>query len=454
MTERLSLILALWVVVGVGLWAARRRSPLHPLVVLLLTTGLLGSFQPLLSAFVTARTWRNGTHASEAVMRTVQVDFLVFAVALVLAWSALGQVRWLSAAPAQSGARLAHRDRLVSWTLLLGGGALYGLFIARVGLAPLLDRSNYAEKHAAAQSLGPLLFGLYIAMSACFWAEAGRLTTRQKLPFRLVAAGICVWSIAFLAVRTNAALVALGYLSIFCAQRNWQLRRVRPSLILALLGLFLAGEAFAMARGAWKDDDFKSALMEVKSMGLANEHALSSLLGSSELAHPFYTALELVQSESAGELGGMSYLNAPRILVPLALDPNRPRTLSQRFAYEHYPGLSDRGGGAAFSFLGEAWWNFGPVVGALLLGLALGFAFTLWDQALAWRPHGALARLTPYLLGLTAFLQRTESATVLKPLFSIAMPTLAALALASLLWQGERGAGRARTRGPALPTRA
>jgi hypothetical protein len=51
---------------------------------------------------------------------------------------------------------------------------------------------------------------LNLVIVGCLWAEAGRLSVPAKNLFRAVAVGVCVWAIAFIAVRHYAVALVLG----------------------------------------------------------------------------------------------------------------------------------------------------------------------------------------------------------------------------------------------------
>jgi len=452
--QRLTLALLLWLVCGFGIVLLRRQSPLHPMLLALLTTGLIGSFYPVLSIWIETRSWRHAVYAGEDLIVRVQLEFLVYALALLSGFM-LFRGRAGRAAETQKARTapnedyLRHRERLVPFGLVAAGLALYGLYVAQVGVASLMDRDNFALKYQVSDGLGPLVLGLHLAIVGCFWAEASeQLGRRTKRLYRCIALLIVVWSVAVIAQRTNAVIVALGYAVIYCRRNDLQLRRVRPTLVVGLLVLYASVEAFSIVRATWKDglDQSLDALVALTD---AQESALGTLIGGSELSHPVFTSIELMQMEEAGALGGSSYLAAPATLIPKALAPNRPNTLALDFVAKNYPAMAARGGGAAFSHLAEAWWNFGALLGSALLGVLAGLLHALWDRANARRPWSLLAMLTPYFTSHIVILHRYELATFLKQTLSVALPALCVLIAAHLIWTGTGRTTRAvRARGP------
>jgi len=307
----------------------------------------------------------------------------------------------------------------------------------------LMDRDNFALKYQVSEGLGPLVLGLHLAVVGCFWAEASeRLGRRQRVAYRLIAICIAAWSLGVIAQRTNVVIIALGYAVIYCNHNRIQLRRVRPALVVLLAVLYVGVELFGVVRATWKQG-LDQTLTALAMMGEAKGDSLGAMLGGSEFAHPFYTSLELMQMEEPGALGGSSYLAAPATLIPKSIYPNRPNTLALDFVAENYPAMAARGGGAAFSHLAEAWWNFGALLGAALLGLAVGLLHAAWDRANARRPWAVLAMLTPYYASHIVILHRYEVATFLKQTMSVTLPALCVLGVAYLLWIGTGRTTRA-----------
>jgi O-antigen polysaccharide polymerase Wzy-like protein len=453
-TQRLTLALLLWLVCGFGIVLLRRRSPLHPMLLALLTTGLIGSFYPVLSIWIETRSWRHAVYAEDQLIVRVQLEFLVYAIALLTGFAVFRGRAGRSAETYElrtvpNPDYLRHRERLVPFGLVSAGLALYGLYVLQVGLGSLMDRDNFALKYQMSDGLGPLVLGLHLAIVGCFWAEASeQLGPRAKRCYRFVAFLIVIWSVAVIAQRTNAVIVALGYAAIYCRRNGLQLRRVRPALVVGILVLYGSVEAFSIVRATWKDG-LGQSLDALAAVTDAQESALGTLIGGSELSHPVFTSIELMQMEEPGALGGSSYLAAPATLIPKTLAPQRPNTLALDFVAENYPAMAARGGGAAFSHLAEAWWNFGALLGSALLGTLAGLLHALWDRANARRPWSLLAMLTPYYTSHVVILHRYEVATFLKQTLSVTLPALCVLVAAHLIWTGTGRTTRPQTaRGP------
>ncbi len=417
--ERYLWAAVLWSLVGFGVFVCRRRSPLFLPTLALLATGLIGSFYALATTFVTPLSWRNISHLDDELIVATQHEYVAFAAGLLLAiWFAI-QVKWLSSdtptrAPLDSEATgNASRDFAVAAALVAIGGSLYALYVQRVGLDALSNRDDYAFKYLLSQGLGPLQFGLWMAIAGCLWAEASPLPKLEKNFFRPVALAIAVWSIAVISVRTNFAILLLGYLAIHCRARGWQLRRVHPGLLALALVTYASLETFALFRGAYKGD-VSDALWLLQGQGM---NSIAAAIGGSELSHPFITAAEVLYDREAGELAGRSLLDGVLAFVPRGIHPDRPLMLSEQFVRENYVELASRGGGAAFSLVAEGWLDFGSLLGPLLFGLAMGWLLFWVERRWDCAPHGFVARVAPYFAFYVAVQHRNEFASLAKQVF-------------------------------------
>lgn len=429
--ERLVVAAAAGIAFAVVLFCLRHRSPLHLLVILAGFTLLAGSFFPIATLFVEPLSWRNVVQAPDDDVLAVQVEYAAFAAGLAAAAALAFAAGRLGREAGAREPRPGHRsDLLAASALVVGGGLLYALFVKQVGVETLTDRDDYAAKYLRSVGLGPLASGINVMIAGVLWAEAGALGARAKLAFRAVGLAIAVWSLAFISVRTNAVILALGYGWIACARRGVTIARVRPALVVAAIAGWFALEVVSIWRGAVKEAGAERAAEIVVRNAESN---MAAVVGGSELSHPFLTALEVRLHEHAGELGGQSYWNAVPALAPLALVPDRPLALAETFARQHYAEFAEQGGGTAFSLVAEAWWNFGALSGSLLIGFLAG-ALLLGAEGLAARdPSGALARVLPYFTFVCVIAHRSESAVLLKQTVSIALPIAAVVVAADLL---------------------
>ena len=419
--ERIGVLSVMWVLAAWALYLCRKQSPLHALVIAIATTALIGGFYPVLSLVIPPATWRHVSHLSHELTLSVQVQFACWMLGLVAAAHFVTHRGWLAAndgaAERESDASARGRDFVIAWGLVCSGAVLYALYVQKVGLHALMSRHDYAEKYLLSTGLGPLQFGLSMVIAGCLWAAASRLSRRDKLPFVLVGAATIVWSIAFISVRTYAALILLGYAAIWCRRNSFQIRKLHPGLVVALLCAYVGLESFSLFRGVYRND-FDEALRTLSAQG---EAAFASVVGGSELTHPFVTAAEVMHDHEAGELAGSSVIDALRALVPVSIDADRPLSLSEKFAHSNYAAFASRGGGTAFSFVAEAWLDFGAFLGPFAFGAVFGFVLLWIERRSLSHPDGVLARISPYLLFYVAVHHRNELATLSKQTLMLAL---------------------------------
>lgn len=432
-------------------FAMRKRSPLHLFTLFVLASGLVGSFYPAVTLWVEPSTWRNLSSLTEDTVLAVQLEYVALLTGLSLACLVQALRRRLEppeTVRVRNPALVRYRDVVVSCGLFLLGALLYAGYVERIGTSALFNRQDYAEKYLLGSGLGLFAAGIKVMIAACLWAEAGAVPRAFRWGFRVAGALLAIWSIGFLSVRTNFVLILLGYAYLAVRARGFELRRVRPALVVVLALSYVGLESFALFRGAYRGD-LGSA---VASLGANAEASLSRAVGGSELGHPFITAMEVVQTRDPGELRGESWLQSVPILLPLALYPNRPPTLSQQFVWERYPAMARLGGGTAFSLVGEAWLNLGTFIGSMTIGLALGLLLLHIEWRAARSPDGFSARIAPSLLLLIAIGNRSEMATLVKQSFILAAPALALWIGADAVWLGFDRSRIAGTRPrPALP---
>ena len=428
--ERLLLVLPLLAVTALTLWAVRNRSPLEPSILLVVATAIVGSYYPIGAALVKPLTWRHGAHLPEEVVLATQMQYLAFAVGACFVVGGVRIRRGSSRAVRMMvpQRKVAHaetdfRDLVIAGGLVVGGALLYSLYVMKVGLGPLLDRHNFAEKYRVSSGLGGLYLGLNLVIVGCLWAEASPLARWWKNVFRGVAAMVCTWAIAFIAVRHYAVALFLGYVYLACRHGRFTLARVRPGIAVALLVGYLGVEAFALLRASWRGS-ITDALVTVQREHKGLEQTLGQIVGGSELSHPFLTTMELMRFEEPGALAGSSYADALLGVLPLWLNPDRPPTPAQEFARRHYPSFEARGGGTAFSIVGEALWNFGVLLGPLAVGAALAWLLTRMERAAHGVGAGYAARFQPYLVHMVVLIHRGSAVSVAKHLFSIAVPIM------------------------------
>jgi len=431
----LPLTAALWTFVMVGLWNLRRRSPLHTPTIAFVVTGLVGSFYPLASTWIEPSSWRNLDLLSPSVVLETQAQYVAFAAGLLLALVLAASLGWNEARTAPPRPTQLDRDLLVGGLLVAVGLALYVAYARQVGFAALTDREDYALKYLRGRGLGPLQLGMPIMIVGCLWIEASALPRATKNLFLPIALGICVWSVAFLSVRTNAVVLIVGYLAVLSRRSNFELRSIRPWMVASALVLYACLESFALLRGVYRGD-LAQALTRLEAQG---ELVFAAAVGGSELSHPFITAGEILREREAGELAGQSLVDGVAACLPRGLYPDRPLYLSEQFVRSNYAELADRGGGTAFSLVAEAWLNFGSLLGPLLFGLAMGLVLAWCERRRDLAPDGVTARVLPYFVFYVAMQHRNESGTLFKQVFMIALVVLPVVFAGETLAYALRG---------------
>ncbi|MFM7296123.1 MAG: O-antigen polysaccharide polymerase Wzy, partial [Planctomycetota bacterium] len=286
------------------------------------------------------------------------------------------------------------------------------------------------------RGLGPLQLGMPIMIVGCLWIEASALPRATKNLFLPVALAICVWSVAFISVRTNAVVLVVGYLAILARRHHFELRSIRPWMVASALVLYASLESFALLRGVYRGD-LSQALARLEAQG---EMVFAAAVGGSELSHPFITTGEVLREREAGELAGQSILDGVAACLPRGLYPDRPLYLSEQFVRSNYAELADRGGGAAFSLVAESWLNFGSLVGPLVFGLALGLLLAWCERRRERVPDGIVARLLPYFTFYVAMQHRNEFGTLFKQVFMIGLVVVPLALVAETLAVALRGA--------------
>lgn len=423
------LVVAIWSIVLAALWRLRSRSPLSLPTLALVVTALVGSFYPIASSLVEPSSWRNLDLLSPEIVLQTQFQYVAFAAGLLLAVFAASQLRWLGLSETQASTSAAPRDLLTGAALLTIGLALYAAYAQQVGFAALTDREDYALKYLLGRGLGPLQLGMPIMIVGCLWIEGSALPRATKNLFLPIGAAIAIWSVAFISVRTNAVVLVLGYLSILARRNDFQLRRIRPWMVLGGLALYAGLESFALLRGVYRGD-LSEAVGRLEAQG---ELVLAAAVGGSELSHPFITAGEVLREREAAELGGASLVDGIAACLPRGLYPDRPLYLSEQFVRSNYAELAARGGGAAFSLVAEAWLNFGSLIGPALFGCAMGLLLSWLERRTELRPDGIVSRLLPYFVFYVAMQHRNEFGTLFKQVFMISLVVFPVTLLADTL---------------------
>ncbi|HTF89342.1 MAG TPA: hypothetical protein VK843_13100 [Planctomycetota bacterium] len=427
--ERWTLAIGLWCCAAAALYLCRKRSPFSPLVIALAATGIIGSFFPVMTMFIQPASWRNLGAISEASIVAAQIQYLAFAAGMLVSVLLADHAGWLAELPATEvphpRSRIGQRDLFIASGLVLVGAPLYFAYVMHVGIDVLTNREDFGQKYLAGAGLGPLAFGLPVAMAGCLWAEAGGVSNRVRWCFRGVGLAVIVWSLGFISVRTNFAVILLGTSAILCARRGVRVERIRPVLIVLLLCAYALLEGFSFFRGAYKGD-LMDALSQMQDRGSTT---VAAVVGGSELAHPFITAAEVIETEEEAGFAGQTLVDAVLAFVPTSLVPDRPPAPSEWFARRHYSAFAKGGGGTGFSLVIEGWLDFGSILGPFAFGSAIALLLGWIERRRARTPHSMLMRIEPYFLLLVVIGHRSDVASIVKQVVSMCV-------VATVVWIG------------------
>ena len=147
-----------------------------------------------------------------------------------------------------------------------------------------------------------------------------------------------------------------------------------------------------------------------------------------ELGWPFDTLTHLVRiMPERGYSYGGTYLVGLINVMPLGLFPDRPLVPGLWYAKEFFPARFAAGGSLAFSFVGEAFMNFG-VLGPPVVGLLAAVVVLWWERVgRRWRAQALGMAWTGSALLLFMELPRADFASVFKGLlFATVFPIMLA----------------------------
>jgi hypothetical protein len=162
----------------------------------------------------------------------------------------------------------------------------------------------------------------------------------------------------------------------------------------------------------------------------------NTLLAFQELETTHLSLFETIRSVPIAQpyqYGG-TYLRAFKVLVPLALDPNRPLAPGQEFAWDYNPEIARAGGAYGFSSFSEGYLNFG-FLGVALACYAEGFFVSFLVSYRRANP-ASKGRLLLYAVAVTSFIMifRGDFASLLKGYVVLEWIPAAVIAL----WLGRR----------------
>ena len=423
------IVLGLWRGAGIGL-------PLVPLIAvqnlivyalpIVIGHEILASYPP---AFVTQ----------------AGVEVLIFSISLAAAWR-LGMGMFHPASPmsfALQGFKQDGAGRLRGLGFgLIGGASLYLLLESLGMLVPV-----YA---ALPEGSGSLITTLISAAAACgfflvaMFIGAGNISPVGQIAFWALLAGNCFISASGFLLSTITALLASVMIGLF-----WSSGRMpwRYLTVVVLILSFLNLGKFTMREQYWTQEgeqapqftlgqmprhyaEWFEASYEAIGAGNPAPHSLGernqrpkaqSLL---ERINNLQNLLFVIDAINAGHippLGGATYSLIPPLLVPRVFWPDKPRSHEGQVRLNVHFGRQDLNSTfqtyIAWGLLPEAYGNFGPRAGAVILGAFLGLLF-------AWLENFTARKLLLSLEGFIAFTVLLDIAGSFEMVASVLVTTL------------------------------
>jgi oligosaccharide repeat unit polymerase len=260
-----------------------------------------------------------------------------------------------------------------SW-LVVGFGALLAgaLFMRQGGPAALIHSAGSLHTNQGSGFYGQL--GIWMLIGTALYAFAAILRSegpnREAKRLLLVSAPLAAACTLALGSRGFIAFGLLAAAVIYLRLRTPRARSVAITIAVALI--LAAGLEFtAIVRTNASSTD----------LGTAVERTVETPVPAFQTADlsvfDDFVAMQEVVPSSISRLDGNSLLQIPAALAPRALWPGKPQPLDNLVTEYLYPGAT---AGTPITMQGETYWNFGlpgVAIGALLLGLLMGWSATL-----------------------------------------------------------------------------
>jgi oligosaccharide repeat unit polymerase len=310
--------------------------------------------------------------------------------------------------------------RFVGWGLL-AISVIPSLILTNDAISLVMMRGYFAlfqRDSGVGLNATPQVLGAFLVPSALFLLAGAQKHRTTRLVSLLIILFYCIIQL-FLGHRNTAYPVLLAYLWL------WH-RVVRPLprlfIVVIAVGLLLISPLIAAIRDVPGQDRLSwNYLIERYSLIENPIVAAISEIGGS-MSTIAYT-LQLVPSTRDFD-NGIDYLYATFTVVPNFLWELHPTimrgTPSTWLIWHVNPFTAERGGTIGYSFIAEAYFNFGWIGTPIVLGI-IGYLFArfvLWAQQ-SGKPErlAALASFTAFFL----FFVRDEAATIFRPLIWYAL---------------------------------
>jgi hypothetical protein len=316
----------------------------------------------------------------------------------------------------------------VAVMLMILGMVLLTVLISRVGLATY-TQSAYVEGYSAGQGLGFLEAGATIVEMGLFVLFIGYAEKEQGIPVWIwILLALFAFAIFRVGRRRIVVETAIGLLTAY----HFYIRRLRLRKLMAVAALSISILVFVGEARSFLQEGLHEMLTSTASEASVD----NTLLAFQELETTHLSLFETIRSVPIAQpyqYGG-TYLQAFKVLVPLALDPNRPLAPGQEFAWDYNPEIAKAGGAYGFSSFSEGYLNFG-FLGVVLACYAEGVFVSFLVSYRRANP-ASKGRLLLYAVAVTSFIMifRGDFASLLKGY--VVLEWIPAVVIA--LWLGRR----------------
>lgn len=348
--------------------------------------------------------------------------YLIFASLVMVHLGVLGYVglRSTIARPAPNDELLADSVRNVGYTLMIIGAipyaaALMGSLVASAqGYEGVYTASSGVVVRAQWVLANLFLPGLLFALAS---SRKNRSTARILATLALLAMATS------LMVGTRSRAMTLGCALLFVWTRS--IKRIPAIITVGLIvGFLVIAPTVAMVRDLPMSE--RLSITGISSAFAGNSNVALAMLSETGMTTTT-TALTVDLVPQSRPFGfGLTYANSILLSIPgtgfISASSRVPLVLSDWLIWQADPSAAERNGGFGYSFIAEAYLNFGPILGPVMcggLGLLIAYFVFRADDPLSVGFIGCL------LLTLPMF-SRGESVTVTRGLVEQCIPPLVA----------------------------
>jgi oligosaccharide repeat unit polymerase len=343
-----------------------------------------------------------------------------------------------------------HRAYAVIYAYLILGILLYLRFVYDVGgFASYLDVSygGAAESYRVDQTRGYLKIG-WVMIQVCLLLLycVSRSNPRGSRLHRLFISCLYIIFIALsFMVGRRSHVVSLVLATL--AARHFLVRRLPPRTMALLLGVgLMVMLSFSYVRGYLSRGVGEAAQIIEERFEPAWLDLSDSYFGS-----PYIWTMTDTLTSVPRDMDywyGRSYVEAPLILLPRTLVPDRPLPPSEWYSTTFHPTRYVLGYGFGFFIVGEAYLNFGPV-GPLIVLFIYGLLFSGFDQYFRLHPKNISILVLFCLLFPECALTLNDGFAIFFKYFVRLAIIMAPLILFSRKWKLPQTMVQSRTANPA-----